>query len=297
MLQSIRRLVRKSDLLRRLAGYHLASHWLMDSYFKNYHLDGPWKARVDDVLASSDLAKIEKVADAGKIAGGKQIMHNGLKIYNGSYYGPEYAQLLCTCQGVHEPQEEFVFQEVLKSLKPGALMIEMGAFWSFYSMWFQQKIPNAKNFMIEPEAFNLGHGKRNFKLNGMTGSFTHAFIGMQSSEGCPATVCIDDFVKTNKIDFVDLLHSDIQGFEHDMLLGAETLFASKRVGYVFISTHNDQVHQSCLDYLLQHDFIVIAAANMAETFSVDGLIVARAPYYPGIGPLQISKKVSSDSRA
>ena len=39
-------------------------------------------------------------------------MHNGLKIHLGSYYGPEGATQLIINKGVHEPQEEYVFQEV-----------------------------------------------------------------------------------------------------------------------------------------------------------------------------------------
>jgi hypothetical protein len=44
-------------------------------------------------------------------------------------------------------------------------MIELGAFWSFYSMWFNKEVENAINYMVEPDSFNLGQGKRNFKLN------------------------------------------------------------------------------------------------------------------------------------
>lgn len=289
-MQALRRLFRKSSRVRKFIGYHVASLAIFDSYFRNYRLDASWQARVNDVLACGDLAKIEKVPNAGEIRHGKQLMHNGLWVYNGSYYGPEYAQLLNLCQGVHEPQEEYVFQEVLKLMRSNAVMIEMGAFWSFYSMWFQQRVIGAVNFMIEPEEFNLGHGQRNFKLNNFKGHFTRAFVSKESSAGNPPTVSVDSFVTDNKIDFVDLLHSDIQGFEYEMLQGASRLISEQRVGYIFISTHNDQVHGECEKFLLDAGFVMIASANMAQTYSVDGLIVARSPKYDGIGPLDICCK-------
>src|SRR5882724_1438238 len=163
MLQTIRRIGQKNPLIRNFLGYHLASSGLFDKVILNYKLSESWKKRIDEVLSSPDNDFIPRSENAGKIKNGKQTMHNGLKILLGSYYGPEYSQMLLLNKGVHEPQEERVFLEALKTIPSGAVMIEMGAFWSFYSMWFNSKIQNGRNFMIEPDAFNMGHGKRNFK--------------------------------------------------------------------------------------------------------------------------------------
>jgi Methyltransferase FkbM domain len=290
MLNKIRQLLRSNVALRKFVGYNIASLGIFDGYFKNYALSDFWVRRVSDVMSSDDIKYIPTVENAGIIKGGQQTMHNGLKIYNGSYYGPEYAAMLQTTKGIHEPQEERVFQEVLKGLPQNAVMIEMGAFWSFYSMWFKQKLNEATNYMIEPDAFNLGQGKRNFKLNNFTGDFTQAFISKQSAGGEVPTICIDDFVAQKNISFIDMLHSDIQGFEYEMLQGAAKTFEANKIGYVFISTHNNEVHQQCLNFLQQRNFIIIASANMQETFSEDGLIAARASYYNGIEPINISKK-------
>ncbi len=290
MLAKIRQLLRSNVHLRKFVGYNIASLGIFDGYFKNYKLSDFWLRRVQDVMSSSDIKYIPTVENAGVIKGGKQTMHNGLLIHNGSYYGPEYASMLQTTKGIHEPQEERVFQEVLKAMPSNATMIEMGAFWSFYSMWFQQKVNGATNYMIEPDAFNLGQGVRNFKLNNYKGNFTQAFISKQSSGGHVPTICIDDFVAQKNIEFVDMLHSDIQGYEYEMLQGAEKTFDAKKIGYVFISTHNNEVHQQCVDFLTSKNFIILAEANMDTTFSEDGLIAARAPYYDGINPINISKK-------
>ena len=289
MLATIRRLARNNPFIRKLIGYHLASSGLADSFFRNYKMSPSWDKRVQNVLASSDNDLIPRVRDAGSISGGIQIMHNGLKIYLGSYYGPEYAKMLLLSKGVHEPQEERVFMEVLKDLPSNAVMIEMGAFWSFYSMWFNRALDQATNFMVEPDEFNLGQGMRNFRLNGIKGKFIQAFIGSKSSNSYKVrTVSVDDIVAENSIDFVHVLHSDIQGYEYEMLRGAEVSFDKKKIAYVFISTHSNEIHYKCLQFLLDRNFILIASADLNESFSEDGLIVVRSPDYNGIGSVDIS---------
>lgn len=134
MFSSLRNYLQKYQFLRKFVAYYIAPSGLFDRYFKNYKPSEYWQKRIDDVLNCSDLDLIPKVPNAGKILRGKQVMHNGILINLGSYYGPEYSKMLVLSKGVHEPQEERIFMEVLKVLKPGALMIELGSFWSFYSM-------------------------------------------------------------------------------------------------------------------------------------------------------------------
>lgn len=289
MFKHLREIIKRNTFLRKFVGYHLASSGLFDKYLKNYPLSSNWKKRLDTVIASPDNIFINRDKNAGLIYRGKQYMHNGLKIHLGSYYGPEYARMLEMNKGVHEPQEERVFSEVLSTIPEGSTMIEIGAFWSFYSMWFQKEIKNSRNYMIEPDSFNLGHGKRNFKLNGMNGEFLQAFVGKSSlkTDRIP-TICIDDFIKEKNISFIDLLHSDIQGFEYDMLEGANAAFRENKIGYVFISTHSNEIHYKCLDFLKEQNFIIIASADIDQTYSEDGLIVARARHYKGVNEILIS---------
>jgi hypothetical protein len=49
--------------------------------------------------------------------------------------------------GHHEPQEEKVFHEVLKQIRPGGVMIELGAYWGYYSLWFHKNIVRATNYL------------------------------------------------------------------------------------------------------------------------------------------------------
>jgi hypothetical protein len=291
MLFELRKFAQKNLFLRKLLGYHLASSGFFDKVIINYKLSDIWQKRIQDVLSCPDNEYIARVKNAGEISHGKQTMHNGLKIHLGSYYGPEYSKMLQLNKGVHEPQEERVFQEVLKAIPPGSTMIEMGSFWCFYSMWFNLKVKGAKNYMIEPDNFNMGHGKRNFKLNKMSGTFVQAFIGKESkTDEHVQTVAVDDFVEKNGISFVEMLHSDIQGYEFDMLLGTQRCFEKHKIGYVFISTHSNDIHYKCLDFLKKFEFVILAGADLDQTFSEDGLLAARAPYYQGIESIEIALK-------
>ena len=293
------------SLIKKVPGLFTAIKWvvvhilypsgLFDSYILNNKklLTPDWESRINDVVISPDNKDIPRVPDAGKVVRGKQIMHNGLRINLGSYYGPEFVQMFYKNKGVHEPQEEKIFQEVLKDMPEDAVMIEMGAFWSFYSMWFNKEVPRAKNFMIEPDKVNLKCGVSNFKLNNMTGDFTHGFIGKEKGtvEGTPV-ICIDEFAKEKNIDHIHLLHSDIQGFEHDMLMGSQELIKNKKVDFIFVSTHTkpERVHQKCVAFLEKYNYKIIVNVDLENTFSVDGLIVAHSPLIKWDKNVTISQK-------
>jgi len=305
MLKFLKRFSWLIAIVKKIPGLFPAMKWFVvhvlypSGLFDNYILNNKriitpdWEERINEVVICPDNKDIPRVANAGQVEKGKQIMHNGLKINLGSYYGPEFVQMFYKNKGVHEPQEEKIFQEVLKVIPEGGTMIEMGAFWSFYSMWFNKDVKNAKNYMIEPDKVNLKCGTSNFKLNSMQGDFTHGFIGKETAsiDGTPV-ICIDDFVKEKGIEHIDMLHSDIQGFEHDMLLGSEKTIAANKVSFVFVSTHAtpEGVHQRCVEFLKKYNYSIIVDVDLDNTFSADGLIVAHSPLVEWSKNINISQK-------
>ena len=293
MIKLIRSSIKKNRFLRKLFGYYLPSSGLFDSVFRKYTLDSSWKERINYVLSSSDNDLIPKVKDAGLIKRGKQIMHNGLKIHLGSYYGPEYSKMLILSKGIHEPQEERIFGEVLKHMRANATMIEMGAYWSFYSMWFHKDVENAKNFMIEPDEFNLGQGKRNFELNKLSGNFTQAFVGKAYEKGNPDIISVDYFMEKNDLKFIDLLHSDIQGFEVEMLYGATKALKNQLINYIFISTHSNELHYKCIDIISSYEYKILQSIDIDESFSEDGLIVAKLKNDDDYPQIELSRRHTS----
>ena len=264
---------------------------IFDQGFLNEKLDKNWIARIDDVKSCPDNLQIDRVPNAGAVKNGKQIMHNGIAITVGGYYGGPITQMLKVNKGVHEPQEELAFHKVLSSIPENATMLELGSYWSFYSIWFQKKIKGAKTHMVEPEVVNLLYGKNNFRINNVSGKFTNAYVGKESRNINGAeTITVDGYMTENNISFLDILHSDIQGFELDMLYGAANAIKSKSIGYFFISTHGNDIHYKCLSFLKDNNYAIVCNADENETFSFDGLIVAKSPNYKGINNIPISLK-------
>ena len=167
-------------------------------------------------------------------------------------------------------------------------------------MWFQKELENTVNYMIEPNAAKLEVGKRNFALNGMEGTFLRASVGSTNQKHSMFTdwdgtqievpqICIDDFMREYGIHHIDLLHVDIQGAEYDMLRGGKAAISDQKIRYFFISTHGYQ-HENCLDFLQSHGYQTICSHTIAESYSGDGLIVARAEKYSGSDFIDISKR-------
>lgn len=268
-----------------------------------------WKHYVSAIAISApnDCAEIPKIAEAGKCfydaKGEYQLMHNGIKIRMGTYYNDLNKEIIEALQGHHEPQEELVFFKVLQVLPESAVMIEVGSYWGYYSLWFKKEKPKGSVYLIEPLDDHLKAGKLNFETNHVEGEFFKGYVGSTSKPAHTVKmegellkhverIAIDDFIKRLDIDHVDLLHADVQGAEFDLLKGAEGVISSGRIGYIFISTHGTQIHNDCLDFIAKHDFQTIASHTRAESFTTDGLIVARNRKIAGLDEIPISKKES-----
>lgn len=198
------------------------------------------------------------------------VMHNGLRVPLDSYYG-EFGRILVINRGVHEPQEEFIFSRVLEAVTPGESMVELGAYWAFYSAWLKSRHPASRVYMVEPEATHLECGRRTFALNGLEGRFI--LDGIR-----PGGLRVGDLLRVEGIDRLGILHADIQGSEEHLLRSEEAFFAEHRARFVFVSTHSQQLHLDCRGILEGHGYRVIGSADFErETFCLDGVLVCAAP--------------------
>lgn len=290
--------IKSSPFFYKIRIRYLLPFGLYDTAYLKIPLEDNWQERIQDVMDCPDNALIDRHRHAGKVIKGKQVMHNGIMVTLGGYYGEPIVQMLLKNKGVHEPQEEHAFKQVLNEMSDGATMIELGAYWSFYSIWFNKEIKNARNYLVEPDALNMIYGLNNLRINNVKGKFTNAYIGKVSEKVDGTTlICIDDYVSENNIKFIDILHSDIQGYEHEMLLGASKTINEHKIGYIFISTHGNKVHYECLDFLEQNDFKILCNADEDDTYSLDGLIVARSKHIMGIEKIEISLKTKTGKLA
>ncbi len=243
-----------------------------------------------------DSDDIPKVIDAGLMfeqsGCNYQLMHNGIKIVQDCYYGAWMTEIIRQLRGHHEPQEEKVFDQLVRLIPDGGTMLELGSFWAYYSLWFQKMVKNANNFLIEPDPNNLGIGQKNFKLNNMKGDFFQAAISRMPVDSidfrCESDsvvrqiplVSVDSFVKLKNISSIDMLLCDIQGYELEMLQGASGCIEQGVIRFVIISTHHHSIsndpltHQNCVKFLLDKGAHIIAKHNVTESFSGDGLICA-----------------------
>lgn len=251
-----------------------------------------WEIRINDVIACPDNKHIPRADDAGRIIDGYLVMHNGINIIPGSYYGEGIRLMLERNRGVHEPQEEYAFMEVLKHMPAEATMMELGAYWGFYSLWFQKMVKTPITYLIEPQINNLRNGKLNFVVNNYKGTFIRGNIGAvpdNTNKGAPL-LTVDGIADEHGIKHINILHTDIQGFELDMLHGAKNAFDRRMIDYVFISTHSNELHKDCISFLEDRDFLILADADLDETYSCDGIIVARRMDLKTLESIAISKK-------
>lgn len=252
-----------------------------------------WDVRLLQVLSCRDNAHLPRHIDAGKVRDGVMTMHNGLRVHAGSYYGWGSQRILELNRGCHEPQEERAFAEVLKHVQSGSTMMELGAYWSFYSLWFAMSVVEAKNWMVEPETGNLEKGRANFTLNGRRGHFVQAFVGANHApRDEQPTISVDGQMRENGIERLAVLHSDIQGFEGQMLDGARKALKERRVDYVFISTHSNELHDECCEKLRSAGYRIWQNIDLDASFSHDGLIVAQSPDLPPLPVMELDRRCS-----
>ncbi len=254
-------------------------------------------------VSCRDSDPIPKVANAGSVVdeNGRsvQIMHNGVRVKAGGYYGDWQAEIIQRLKGHHEPQEELVFHEMLKHIPPKATMLELGGFWSYYSLWFLSEAPEGRrSIVVEPDPQNMEVGKTNAAINDRQIEFVQAFVGESSTEPQPfeaeasgtvliPQVSVPDLLAARGIEHLDILHCDTQGAETAVIRSCEDLMRGKRIRFVFFSTHAHQIsgdpltHQRCLEMLKDFGGQILAEHDVHESFSGDGLIAA----YFGADPI------------
>lgn len=229
--------------------------------------------RMREIISDPLNLLIDRHALAGLVdEAGRVRLHNGIVVpISGEFaYYEDFSAILVLNRGVHEPLEEFVFQEVLKTLGPQPSMLELGAYWSHYSMWLKSARPVASVTMVEPDAHNIEVGKRNFEANGLRGAFIRAEVSDQG-------FTVDDFLDRGD-GHLTILHSDIQGFEGQMLKGARRALHRKAIERLFVSTHSEELHAACLGEISAAGYVIeIESAPDAHSTSYDGFIFASSP--------------------
>ncbi|GBO52526.1 hypothetical protein APA_195 [Pseudanabaena sp. lw0831] len=235
--------------------------------------DNDLLGRFREIVSDPLNLAIQRDPRAGFVDGDFVYLHNGLRVpVLGSYaYYGQFSSILVINRGVHEPLEEFVFQEVVKHLPTAPLMLELGAYWGHYSMWLKLVHPNSTVHLVEPELQNINAGKHNFQLNGFNGEFIQAFVGKNQFG-------VDQYLAEKGIEKLTILHSDVQGYEIEMLEDCTKSLKSQAIDYLFISTHSQKLHLDVISLLEGFNYRIEISSDFDNgTTSCDGFIFASNP--------------------
>lgn len=234
---------------------------------------GDFAGRFREIISDPLNLVINRHPLAGIVEGGMVYLHNGHRVPlsgSGSYYG-DFSDILRLNRGVHEPLEEFIFQQMLKRVPDSPTMLELGAYWAHYSMWLKAVRPSASCFLVEPEPTNLKAGQANFRNHGYEGVFIQDKVAKGAFE-------VDSFLQGRPFEGLTVLHSDVQGFEDQMLDGARQTLTRKAVDYVFISTHSQRLHQDVERQLRDFGYRIEVSSDFENhTTAYDGLVFASTP--------------------
>jgi FkbM family methyltransferase len=255
--------------------------------------------RIDITTAVRDCDPIAKVEGAGEVreVGGErvQVMHNGVLVEADGYCGTWMTEVIRRLDGHHEPQEEAAFHAVVQRLtaEPHApVMIELGAYWAYYSLWLLHERPDARVVCVEPDATHQAVGEHNLALNNRQARWISAAAGprhgatvrlRRDSDGRMQTtpvVSLAGVMEAEGLDRVDLVLCDVQGAEVALLRSWVPLLREQRVRFLVVSTHHWSIsgdpltHEDCLAAVESAGAHVLVEHTVQESCSGDGLIVA-----------------------
>jgi hypothetical protein len=288
-MQNLRSLITGNRVMSRILNFASSIRSVVGKYnnvsdYKKLQKATSYIERFREIVSDPLNMLIERVPHAGYLDGnGNVFLHNGVSVPikgPGSYY-QDFSEIFIINRGVHEPLEEYCFQTLLSYLSSRDethSMLELGAYWGHYSLWFSKVLSSVSCTLVEPELANLEAGKANFIRNQAEGRFIQDIVGKEGfgvdqyllaaeSTGSPLT----------------LLHSDIQGYEVEMLVGAEQSLRKGMVEFVMVSTHGDELHRECERLISDYGFIVeVSSEPILHTTSTDGFIFARRRDLPPI---------------
>ncbi len=277
------------------------------------------KERAEMTISCRDADYIKRVPSAGrtKTIGDieAQVMHNGILVKSAGYQGEWQKYVIQKLRGVHEPQEEKVFYEILKKLPKQSVMIELGSWWAYYSLWFLSEKEASVAYCCEPNPENLALARTNAELNNIKSnriSYIHAAAGDVDHKKVPFATeqkqsidteirSVDGLVEEHDIRSVAILHMDIQGAELSALKGALKSIKRGKIRFVFISTHHYSIssdpliHQKCQDFIVENGGHIITDHGILESCSGDGLIVASFYSEDRELKIEVSKIKTSES--
>ena len=289
------------DVGRKLLRHRLARHvgrikgWVSRITDRS-GVQAPEAARVRMTVSCRDCDAIPKVPGAGLVfeKNGVRVqrMHEGTLVRAGAYHGAWMEQIISTLKGHHEPQEELIFHHLVRAARPGTRMVELGAYWAYYSNWYLGAVPGSTAVCLEPDPMNLECGQFNLALNGRQARWLNACVGgtadpafeiALSPRARPVTLpchTMNSLLAEIGDQPIEMLHLDVQGAEEPFLASLDEAVKAGLIRFLMVSTHHVSIsgslatHQNCLRALRRLGAVILCEHSVEESFSGDGFIAA-----------------------
>jgi len=258
--------------------------------------ESPQQVRVRMTVSCRDCDPIPKVANAGAILEKNgvrvQMMHEGTLVRAGGYHGDWMEQIISNLRGHHEPQEELIFHNLVKAARPNTRMVELGAYWAYYTNWYLGAVPGSTAVCVEPDPTNLECGRFNLALNRRQARWLNACVG--KSAAASVEICSDSNGSLLSVPChnmtsllaeigeqpIEMLHIDVQGAELPFLCSLDQAVGAGLIRFVMVSTHHVSItgsastHHDCLRALLRLGAVILCEHTVPESYSGDGFIAA-----------------------
>lgn len=146
-----------------------------------------------------------------------------------------------------------LMEKMNKKMKKGKVAFDIGANIGITSIWLAKK--NKQVYAFEPEVTNIARLKENLAVNScknvevvdsavadknrkndfyLLKSYGHHSLGKVKTskiigKTVVKTVTLDSFCKKRNIKKIDVMKVDVEGFEHEVFLGAKNLLKNKKI--------------------------------------------------------------------
>jgi len=254
-------------------------------------------------------------ADPEQPAAGELIEFHGLKMLAGINTHPGSGPLYKLKFGGHKEENynaeyelfiDFIENYISKD-KKHPVMVELGSFWSLWSLVFRKMFPSGKSIIIELGKRQLDVGEKNFKNNGFDFSSYHGGFFLDDSGTFKnkeydilfpklSNEYFDDTITGNivgpdlsfseifskeKLDVIDLLHMDIQSSELSLMkyLDDNNFLVDKILNFM-IATHSEEIHDTIKSILLKNEYKIVYEvegrtwSSNKDSWGSDGMINA-----------------------
>jgi len=163
-------------------------------------------------------------------------------------------------------------------LKKQKVIFDVGANIGLFSLWASKNNQESRIYSFEPNPDTYSRLERNIRLNYFDNISPHQLAvtsktGLSNFKKCQNTwvstitntentdtvkvntVPIDDFVKENSINSIDLIKIDVEGSEFNVLKGS--INTLKIIERIILEYHSKELQRNCLDFLCTNGFEIV----------------------------------------